>query len=135
VSRRSGSCCHPFALLPQLADQAREALGPDPHLECLLPYFNPLDEQLLDPSLIGGEQLAPDRGEVDGQVRDSRGNLLHWSSGTEPFFEFRPAADRLAASNCDSNGSALPDDHDEVPAPGHARVEQVAPEHGVMLRR
>ena len=54
-------------LLPQLPDQAREALGPDPHLERVLLHVDPLDQQLDDPRLLGREQLVPDRGEVGEQ--------------------------------------------------------------------
>jgi hypothetical protein len=55
LCRRSGSCRHPFDLLPQFTDQARESLGPDPHLECVLLHGEPLDEELDDPRLLGGE--------------------------------------------------------------------------------
>ena len=57
-------------MLPQLADQARQPLGPDPHLQRVLLHVDPLDEQLDDARLLGGEQLAPDRGEVGEQNRD-----------------------------------------------------------------
>src|SRR5919106_4432800 len=43
-----GSCRHPLALLPQLANQAREILGPDAHLERVLLHVDPLDEELND---------------------------------------------------------------------------------------
>ena len=46
------------------------ALGPDPHLERILLHVDPLDEELDDPRLLGGEQLVPDRGEVGEQDRD-----------------------------------------------------------------
>jgi hypothetical protein len=42
-------------MLPQLADQARQTLDPDPHLERILLHIHPLDEQLNDPCLLGGE--------------------------------------------------------------------------------
>jgi hypothetical protein len=45
-------------LLLLLAYQAREALGPDPHLECVLPHVDPLYEQLHDPSLLSGRGLV-----------------------------------------------------------------------------
>jgi hypothetical protein len=54
VSRRSESRGHPFARLPQLADEAREALGPDPHFVRVLLHVDPLDEELEDPRLLGG---------------------------------------------------------------------------------
>jgi hypothetical protein len=69
LSPRSGSCRHPLALLPQLADQAGEALGSDPHFESIRLDIDPLDKELDDPSLLGGEQLVPDRGEVGEQAR------------------------------------------------------------------
>jgi hypothetical protein len=47
-----------LALLPQLADQARAALGPDPHLKRLLLHLDPLDKELSDPRLHGGEELT-----------------------------------------------------------------------------
>ena len=46
------------------------ALGPDPHLQHFLPNVDPLDQQLDDASLFGGEQLVPDRGEVGKQDGD-----------------------------------------------------------------
>ena len=52
----------------------------------------------------------------------------------QPFLELRPASERLTAANRHSDRSALTDDHHEPPAPGHARVEQIAPEHRVVLR-
>jgi hypothetical protein len=54
---------HPFAVLAQLADQAREFLGPDPHLDGFLLHVDPLDEEPDDARLLGREQLVPDRGE------------------------------------------------------------------------
>jgi hypothetical protein len=41
--------------LPQLSHEAREPLGPDPHLECVFLDIHPLDEQLDDPRLLGRE--------------------------------------------------------------------------------
>jgi hypothetical protein len=38
-----------------------------PHLERVLLNVDPLDHELNDPCLLGGEQLAPDRGEVSEQ--------------------------------------------------------------------
>ena len=67
--QRCSSCRLPLVMLPQLADQAREALNPDPHLQCVFPHVDPLDEELDDPCLLGREQLAPDRSEVGGQDR------------------------------------------------------------------
>ena len=57
-------------MLLEFCYEARETLGPDPHLECVLLHFDPLDEQLHDPSLLGGEQLVPDCSEVGEQHRD-----------------------------------------------------------------
>jgi hypothetical protein len=57
-------------LLPQLTDQGREALGPDPHLECVLLHVDPPNEQRDDPRLLGRKQLVPDRGEVGEQEGD-----------------------------------------------------------------
>jgi hypothetical protein len=45
--------------MPQVAHEAREALASDPHLEGIFAHVDLLDEQLHDPSLLGGEQLAP----------------------------------------------------------------------------
>ena len=70
LSRRPGSCRYPLAFLPKLSDQACQALRPDPHLERVLMHLDPLDEELNDPRLFGGEQLAPDRGEVGEQKCD-----------------------------------------------------------------
>jgi hypothetical protein len=47
-------------MLPQLTDQARKTLGPDPHLDRVLLDIHPLDEELDDARLLGGEQLVPD---------------------------------------------------------------------------
>jgi hypothetical protein len=69
ASRRCPSCRSPL-VLPQLPDEAREALGPDPHLQCVLLHVDPLNEQLDNARLLGGEQLAPDRGEVGEQDGD-----------------------------------------------------------------
>jgi hypothetical protein len=57
-------------LRPEVCNEAREALSPDPHLQRALLHVDPLDEQLHDPSLLGREQLVPDRGEVGEQDRD-----------------------------------------------------------------
>jgi hypothetical protein len=57
------SCRFPF-VLPQLADQARKALGPDVHLKRILLHVDPLDQELDDPRLLGREQLVPYRGEL-----------------------------------------------------------------------
>jgi hypothetical protein len=68
-------------LLPQVSDQAREPLGPDPHLEGVLPDIHPLDEELNDARLFSAEQLVPDRGEFGEQVRDFTGapsSLVVW---------------------------------------------------------
>jgi hypothetical protein len=54
-------------LLPQLADQTRQPLGPDPHLQSVLSDVDALDEELDNPRLFGGEQLIPERGEVGEQ--------------------------------------------------------------------
>jgi hypothetical protein len=39
-------------------------------------HVNPLDEELDDPRLLGGEQLGPDRGEVGEQYGDLELNPL-----------------------------------------------------------
>ena len=46
------------------------ALGPDPHLQHLLPNVDLLHQELDDARLFGGEQLVPDRGEVGKQDGD-----------------------------------------------------------------
>jgi hypothetical protein len=68
--------------LPQLACQAREPLRPDPHLERVVLHFDPLDEELDDPRLLGGEQLVPDRGEVGEQARDPALGDLRFAVGS-----------------------------------------------------
>jgi hypothetical protein len=45
--------------MPQLAYQARQSLGPDPHLERVFLNVGPLDEQLDNPRLFGGVELGP----------------------------------------------------------------------------
>ena len=51
------SLCRPLlALLAQLTGQAGEPLGPDPHLERVLPHVDPFHEQLDDPRLVGGRR-------------------------------------------------------------------------------
>jgi hypothetical protein len=57
-------------VLAQFGNEARQSLGPDPHLERVLLHVDPLDEQLHDPSLLGGEQLVPDCGELGEQDGD-----------------------------------------------------------------
>jgi hypothetical protein len=57
-------------LQPEFCNEAREALSPDPHLERALLHVHPLHKELDDARLLGGEQLAPDRGEVGEQDRD-----------------------------------------------------------------
>jgi len=52
-------------------------LGPDANLKRVLLHVHPLDEELDDAHLLGGEQLVPDRGEVGEQARDlALGDLL-----------------------------------------------------------
>jgi hypothetical protein len=60
------SCRHPLRILLQFPDQARKALRPDPHLEGALLHVHPLDEELSDSRLLGGEQPIPQR--LDGLV-------------------------------------------------------------------
>jgi hypothetical protein len=55
--------------LPQFPDQARQSLGPDLHPERVFLHVDPLNEELANARLLGGEQLAPDRGEARGQHR------------------------------------------------------------------
>jgi hypothetical protein len=55
--------------LTQLPNQARQPLSPDPHLERFPLDIHPLDQELDDPRLLGGEQLAPDRGEISERER------------------------------------------------------------------
>jgi hypothetical protein len=57
-------------VLPEFCNEARQSLGPEPHLECVLLHGDPLDEQLDDPCLLGWEQLGPDSGEVGEQDGD-----------------------------------------------------------------
>jgi hypothetical protein len=73
----SASCRFPLNLLPQLPYQACEALSPDPHIQRVLPDIDPLEEQLHDPSLLGGRcllkkrlsiQLPPEMGLLAGAV-------------------------------------------------------------------
>jgi hypothetical protein len=33
-------------VLPQLADQAREALNPNPYLQCVFQHVDPIDQEL-----------------------------------------------------------------------------------------
>jgi hypothetical protein len=61
LSRRSESCRHAFALLPQLAHEARQSLGPDPHLKRVLLHVDPLNEELDDPRLLGRERVISER--------------------------------------------------------------------------
>jgi hypothetical protein len=49
---------------------ASRAPRPDPHLERVFIHVEPLDEQLHDPRLLGGEQLVSSHGEVCEQNRD-----------------------------------------------------------------
>ena len=51
------SCRFPLTLLPEFADQARESLRPDPHLERVFLHVAPPDEQLDDPRPLRREQL------------------------------------------------------------------------------
>jgi hypothetical protein len=44
--------------LPKLPDQARQPLGPDPHLERVLLHVDPLEEELDGPRLLGGPRLS-----------------------------------------------------------------------------
>jgi hypothetical protein len=55
---------------PEFCNEARHSIGPDPHLESSRLDIDPLDEQLDDPRLLGGEELVPDRGEVGEQDCD-----------------------------------------------------------------
>jgi hypothetical protein len=82
LSQRSASCRPPLALLPQLRDEAGQTLSPDPHLQRVLLHFDPLDEELDDPRLLGGEQLVPDRGEVGEQARDPALGDLRFAVGS-----------------------------------------------------
>jgi hypothetical protein len=66
--------------MPQFTDQARQSLGPDPHLERLLLNIHPLDEQLDDARLLGREQLVPDRGEVSVSSTVTSRSAISWSS-------------------------------------------------------
>ena len=57
-------------MLPEFPDQGRQPLGPDPHLDLILLHVDALDDELDDASLLGGEQLGPDRGELGEQDGD-----------------------------------------------------------------
>jgi hypothetical protein len=46
--------------MPQLPDQARQPLRPDPHLERVLLHIDSLYQELDDPPLFRREQLIPD---------------------------------------------------------------------------
>jgi hypothetical protein len=45
-------------LLPDFPDQACQSISPDTYFERVLLNVDPLDEQLRDSSLLGGEQLV-----------------------------------------------------------------------------
>ena len=47
----------PFSRRRSRPPQACQALGPDPYLECVLLHVDPLDQELHDPRLLGGEQF------------------------------------------------------------------------------
>jgi hypothetical protein len=59
------------------------ALGPDPHLQLLLLDVDPLHQDLDGARPLGGEQLAPDRGEVENQALQKRGHLRGSESSRE----------------------------------------------------
>jgi len=65
--QRRSSCRSPLVALPEFCNEARQPLGPDGHLQRVLPHIDALDEQLDDSRLLGREQLVPDRGEVGEQ--------------------------------------------------------------------
>jgi hypothetical protein len=46
-------------------DKAHQAVGPDPNLKRILLHVDPLDEELDDPRLLGGEQLVPNPPRLD----------------------------------------------------------------------
>jgi hypothetical protein len=46
-------------MLPQLTDQARQSLSPDPHLQCVLLDVDPLNEQLDNARLLGDYRDPP----------------------------------------------------------------------------
>jgi hypothetical protein len=57
-------------VLAQFGNEGRQSLGPDPQLQRVYIHVEPLDEQLHDPRLLGGEQLVSSHGEVCEQNRD-----------------------------------------------------------------
>ena len=62
------------SLLPQVErPRLTQARGSDPHLECVLLHVDPLDEELHDLRLFGGEQLVPDCGEFSSCAGPWRG--------------------------------------------------------------
>jgi hypothetical protein len=52
------SCC------PPIPDQPGEPIRPEPELDAVHPHIDPLDQQLDDPRLLGGEQLVRQRIEL-----------------------------------------------------------------------
>jgi hypothetical protein len=90
-----GALNHAAILSPccrYLASQACQALDPYPHLDRFLLHVDPLNEQLDDARLLGGEQLSPDRGEVGEQERHlAPGDLVRLS-------RFAPAQVRATSS-------------------------------------
>ena len=56
------------------ATRLAQSRGSDPHLECVLLHVDPLDEELHDLRLFGGEQLVPDCGEFGGSPSPGAGD-------------------------------------------------------------
>jgi hypothetical protein len=61
-------------VLAQFTNQVRQPLGPDPHLQRILLDLDPLHQELDDACLLGGEQLAPNRGEVGASPSPGAGD-------------------------------------------------------------
>jgi hypothetical protein len=63
------SCCPPPRAPPG------GTVRPQTHVRAVQPHVHPLDEQLHDPRVLGGEQLVPQRVELARVVRRSRQRL------------------------------------------------------------
>jgi hypothetical protein len=61
------SRCRPPAA-SDFPHQPRERVRPEADLDALRPHVDPLDQQLDDPRLLGGEQLLPQRFELQQRL-------------------------------------------------------------------
>ena len=118
LSRRS-----PFVMLPEFSYEARESLGPDPHLEGVLLQGHPLHKELDDPRLSAGNSSAQTVAKSASRTVTSRSVISSSPRASPPPRSAPPAPAQPTASG-----------RGRAPRPRHLRRARWSPVRLVAVR-